>query len=859
MTSSSAKATLPYVSKTLAEANAAPKGFKQGPFPSGRSYADPPAPGKLRGGNLGTADPGAVDYALKEGSKRITQISETTRYGVRKRIKEAIEQGMSPAEAGAYVREWSGFDEYRAERIARTEMMNAYNDAALKSYGTVGVQMVVADDGDQDAECAARHGNVYTISDALAIADHPNGTLDWLPVAPDMAAREVQQTLQVQRGFDDAKLVDAPKVKQDIPDANLKMMADVWKTGGANQQGIAQVYADTFGWDVDELVTTLKDQIQLKQVQNLNALTKQQMDAMVNQQLAASPYLMKQNINFWAQQLDVDPQDLVDALGAHAKVQAQAKLDVLAKIDKTNKLTADELNDLAADWVSGGFDPAQLAAKHGLDEATLLPKMKQANLEGIKDAGIVDDLGKQMSTGTALDVQQLAWQYGVDDKELFDAVIDSAQAHAKLAQTAKPPIPGGIPQAEFDQLMQASQLGKTYADDAFKVMSDYYSVDPDELWQAMQAHAKVQGTTLPHVPAKLAQSKPLPSGMAQKDMDDLLNDLMTSSVADDFNAGFADIGNYFGVDPDELWDAVTAHAKLQGKVLPHGKPSSVSGGSAQQGMASGSSTGATHLTEQQLDDMLAKLKTTPGYEHKALKDHWASVNGVDPAALVSDLNNRKVAMGGKLPGPKKPKVPKAAKWDPAKYQPKAYSSRTEMGHSLQKWSDPAVHSNPRAKGLLTDYTNSYYSTVNPVLRGRSTYQAASVRSNVSEMLKPFQPLPEDMDLYRFTGVESALGLPKGASHSQIMAKLQNGSLIRDDAFVSTSINRNHSWSGNLKLNIKAPKGSTRGVYAQSFSSHSSEWEVILEPGTRFIVDAVNVIDNGYSKAYHVDVHIERAK
>lgn len=146
-------------------------------------------------GRIGDASPKAVQHALKEGSKRVTQIDEWTRAQLRKRVKDAIEQGLSPAEAGAYIRQWSGFDEYRAERIARTEMMFSFNASAAVTYGEYGVQQVVADDGDEDPECAERHGQVFTVDEALGIEDHPNGTLDWLPVAPDVSAQAIQGQL----------------------------------------------------------------------------------------------------------------------------------------------------------------------------------------------------------------------------------------------------------------------------------------------------------------------------------------------------------------------------------------------------------------------------------------------------------------------------------------------------------------------------------------------------------------------------------------------------------------------------------------------------------------------------------------
>ncbi len=164
-------------------------------------------------GRIGTASPKAVEHALKEGSKRVTQIDEWTRKQLRARVSQAVEAGLSPAEAGAFIRNWSGFDEYRAERIARTEMMFSFNASAAVTYGEYGVQQVVADDGDEDPECAQRHGQVFTVDEALGIEDHPNGTLDWLPVAPDLSAQAIQGQLHEVRPI--ASLAEPAAVKDD--------------------------------------------------------------------------------------------------------------------------------------------------------------------------------------------------------------------------------------------------------------------------------------------------------------------------------------------------------------------------------------------------------------------------------------------------------------------------------------------------------------------------------------------------------------------------------------------------------------------------------------------------------------------
>jgi hypothetical protein len=137
-----------------------------------------------------------LDDALKSAGLRITGINEVTRKAVAEQIAEGIRRGYSvsqivdgvPSEAYQGVRQATAgngmivFDDLRAETVARTETMLAYNESALRGYREYRVREVVAIDGDHDAECAVRDGNTYTVDDALSITDHPNGTLDWIPV-----------------------------------------------------------------------------------------------------------------------------------------------------------------------------------------------------------------------------------------------------------------------------------------------------------------------------------------------------------------------------------------------------------------------------------------------------------------------------------------------------------------------------------------------------------------------------------------------------------------------------------------------------------------------------------------------------
>lgn len=132
--------------------------------------------------------PGALSRVLERGATRVQAINERTRVALQKIIADGVTEGLPPGaiadliEAGVLDNGMPIFDEYRAELIARTEVNEAYRDGELGSYVEVGVEMVEAVDGDQDDMCAARDGQTFSLDDADAEEEHPNGTLDWLPV-----------------------------------------------------------------------------------------------------------------------------------------------------------------------------------------------------------------------------------------------------------------------------------------------------------------------------------------------------------------------------------------------------------------------------------------------------------------------------------------------------------------------------------------------------------------------------------------------------------------------------------------------------------------------------------------------------
>ena len=112
------------------------------------------------------------------------QLAEGTRrgYSINQLIDGVPDEGYTGVAGVALDNGTPAFDPYRAEMIARTETMLSYNRATVTSYGEFGVTHLLAYDGDQDEECAARDGQEFTVEEAADIEDHPNGTLVWSPV-----------------------------------------------------------------------------------------------------------------------------------------------------------------------------------------------------------------------------------------------------------------------------------------------------------------------------------------------------------------------------------------------------------------------------------------------------------------------------------------------------------------------------------------------------------------------------------------------------------------------------------------------------------------------------------------------------
>jgi len=144
-----------------------------------------------------------IQRILDTAPARAQMIHRTTSKAIGRGVAVALERGYSieqlargvPDDNFPGLRSILTETDNRARLIARTETMRTQNQTSVGYYQTQGYMYVQADDVDGDPNdtyidpgdpygrtCAERNGQIYRLEDAVNIDDHPNGTLNWMPM-----------------------------------------------------------------------------------------------------------------------------------------------------------------------------------------------------------------------------------------------------------------------------------------------------------------------------------------------------------------------------------------------------------------------------------------------------------------------------------------------------------------------------------------------------------------------------------------------------------------------------------------------------------------------------------------------------
>ena len=133
----------------------------------------------------------------------------------------------------------------------------------------------------------------------------------------------------------------------------------------------------------------------------------------------------------------------------------------------------------------------------------------------------------------------------------------------------------------------------------------------------------------------------------------------------------------------------------------------------------------------------------------------------------------------------------------------------------KEWSD---NLSPSERSAIRDYTGTSYVNINAVLRGLESdfdvgnhERASLIHSALSQ-----SSIPQSCTVYRGASLNS-LGNYANATDEELI-----GNIISDDGFMSTSLNREDAFGGEIRYEISVPEGAN-GAYV-GYISHAQHYE-----------------------------------
>lgn len=127
----------------------------------------------------------------------LESVDQTVRDEALNWLTTQLEQTIDPEAAAKSATDFFDVNPIpHADRVALTESVAAYNHGTLLALQLAGVDQVQAHDASDgtdlhtDAECLARDGKTFSVTDAMQIQDHPRGTLFWTPLTTESLSLE---------------------------------------------------------------------------------------------------------------------------------------------------------------------------------------------------------------------------------------------------------------------------------------------------------------------------------------------------------------------------------------------------------------------------------------------------------------------------------------------------------------------------------------------------------------------------------------------------------------------------------------------------------------------------------------------
>ena len=168
-------------------------------------------------------------------------------------------------------------------------------------------------------------------------------------------------------------------------------------------------------------------------------------------------------------------------------------------------------------------------------------------------------------------------------------------------------------------------------------------------------------------------------------------------------------------------------------------------------------------------------------------------------------------------------------------------------NEMENWCDDwlKVATKKEKNGVVT-YTGEAYRDMNSYLRGinSSTNYEDEIKAAISGLSKA--SIPKDTIARRGSSFNSLKRLLNADAGSEIIANQEKyiGMVIQDKGFMSASPDPHGGFTGeNIEYVIKVPKGAN-AMYVDSISKHRGEKELLLNAGTKFIVEDFELNSSG---------------
>lgn len=244
--------------------------------------------------------------------------------------------------------------------------------------------------------------------------------------------------------------------------------------------------------------------------------------------------------------------------------------------------------------------------------------------------------------------------------------------------------------------------------------------------------------------------------------------------------------------------------------------------------------------------------------YKPDSDSWAAISGGKVIAQGSGIQSLNFYVGENAAKPAAPNTMAAAPVSAHHETSTAKKYGDVIPAEKFKFAKSGIANEKALPAKVQDsikaYKGHHYSSINTAMRFNDSFDPATVSAttmaNILNLQRAFAavaPSQKDAIVGRKIDIEGLQTMAKDAGLKSL-DDLKPGMVLREPGIVSTS----HSpdvWSGNVRFEIKLPKGSKAIDISETIALNKSEQEVLLGPDSKLKISEVQKDHKGYK--YHI--------